>query len=106
MSNSDDKMTEDYLLPDIEDYLEANDYNFPINVGEELEELLNYLISKSDLNREQGKIFIKYFFQEIRVLLLQGHQVCLRNFGYFQIKSGERVRIKFRPSKKITKRLK
>lgn len=97
------------FLPSIDEYLRNIDDNCPVTL-ENLNELVDSVISKSPLNDETTKVICRLFFQEIRNALLNGERINLEGFGKFfavgpGITGGRRTQIYFRPNKKMLKDL-
>ena len=99
------------LLPDIEDYLETLDHGQPIIINEELESIVNAMAAKSSLNKEQAKIVLRLFLQEIRAALLRGEIISIKHWGRLFVSSPrttgntERVFVKYKPTKSLLNKI-
>lgn len=97
------------LPPNIESYLQNNNYNAPINVSNN-QELIYKVIASTGLNYESAKIIIEYIFEEIRNQIFNNKIVIIKKLGKFLISSPingtkKKIFIKFKPYKELMRKL-
>lgn len=92
---------------DIDDYLQELDDYSSVKIDDS--DIIDNIVKRSGSNRSVVEIISNKFFQEIRNEMLRGKQINISNFGVFTIinpkngSSKERVEIKFKPSKNLTR---
>lgn len=97
-------------LKNIDDYLFSSGNKYPVEVPE-LEELIKVVASKANLDFSTTQQIIKYFFEEVRNIMLRGDIVLIRSFGSFFISSpkirnkGKKIFPKFEMSFEMRKLL-
>lgn len=73
---------------------------------DELEEIILYVCSQTGLDKYRASLITKYFFEEIRSLLLNGKDVRLQGLGTFRfVNFNKNIFIKFKPNKILLKSL-
>ena len=98
------------FLPDIHAFLETIKSNKDVSTRG-LEEIIFRVRSKTGLNVEICETIVNMFFNELRNSMLRGDIVTIRGLGKFYIsspicsKNKERVFPKFKPYKKLIKRM-
>lgn len=98
------------LLPNIEDYFESINHNLPISILG-LEQIEAAIIAKTKLDKNNSKIILCLFFQEIRNALLRKKKIDIRELGSFIISSPavtstkKRIFVKFTPKPKLVKKI-
>lgn len=49
-------------------------------------EMINYLMENVSMTRQEGRLFVENFFNQLSDSLAQGYQVKLAGFGNFELK--------------------
>lgn len=101
-------MKEEKLLPDIFDYYQKSPNNLgDVNI-ENLEELVDRLISITGLTEESVNIFLKNYLHELRIALLKHEAVEFTDLGVLKPKTinGKMYFITFKPESKFKKDIK
>jgi nucleoid DNA-binding protein len=89
-----------------QEYLLNNKKYAPINT-DELSDIVTEIEAHTGLTKEQAQEVLNLYFHEIRNFMLNGKFVTMKKFGRFYIKhcADQRVRINFKPSPSLIRRL-
>lgn len=90
MKNKPAKNNEPDLLPGIDQFLEQNNYNIPVEI-KNLDELLFKIKAHTGLEIDTIKIIVQTFFQEIRNELFKGNIISLFPLGKFLINDRKKI---------------
>jgi len=96
-------MSDDKFFPGIKEYIEENNFGLDIEIPEEMLKKLSLQISAEiGLNKIVSEEIVKQFFKVIKLKVIRGEKVILKDFGSFYFKKYKHTKIlKFKAVKSL-----
>ena len=97
-------------LPGITDYLEDRGSAAPVEIPE-LDHIVEAVVLRTPLAKDQSHQIVSLFFQEIRNSLIRGHVIDIRGFGTMCVSSPaitgnkDKVFVRYEPKRSMKKQL-